>query len=61
MKTLIKVVNIYYQEQEDREYPTVQSGLVLELEDGRFLTHSQDGFVQPFAELQSKETNNATK
>lgn len=52
---LIRVENIYYVDEEDREYPKVQTGLVLELEDGRFLTHSQDGFVTPFTEVQDGE------
>jgi len=46
---LIKVINTYYQEKEDRAFPDIQSGLVLELEDGRLLTHSQDGYVIPFS------------
>lgn len=47
---LIPVINIYYVDKEDLEYPDVQTGLVLELEDGRFLTHNQDGMVKPFEE-----------
>lgn len=52
---LTHVVNIYYVDKEDREY-NFQTGLVLELEDGRFLLHSQEGYVVPFSQV--KETEN---
>jgi len=49
MSKLVKVVAVYYDE--EPEYPTVNTGLVLELEDGRMLRHAQDGFVKPFEEV----------
>ena len=54
---LTEVVNIYYVDKEDRENPTIQTGLVLELDDGRFLTHSQDGFATPFQEVIEEQPN----
>lgn len=54
MSKLIKVVNVYFDE--EPEYPGVNSGLVLELEDGRMLKHSQDGYVVPFSEIKTLTT-----
>lgn len=53
MSKLIKVVAIYYDE--EPEYPRINSGLVLELQDGRLLKHSQDGYVVPFSEATPKQ------
>lgn len=53
MSKLMRVVNIFYDD--DPEYPGVNSGIVLELEDGQMLRHSQDGYVVPFTELQSTQ------
>lgn len=52
MSKLIKVVAIYFDE--DPEYKNVNSGLVIELEDGRKLSHSQDGYVTPFQEIEDE-------
>ena len=45
---LHKVVNTYYVDEADRG-STYASGIVLELEDGRFIGHVQDGMIQPTA------------
>jgi len=52
MKNLIKVVNVYFNEKKDSDY---LSGLVLELEDGRFMQHGQDGYVVPFSEVKEEQ------
>lgn len=44
-----EVVKIYYVDKEYRD-SVFLTGLVIELDDGRFLEHSQDGFVTPFSE-----------
>ena len=54
MSRLVKVVQVYFDD--EPQYPGVNSGIVLELEDGRMLTHSQDGYVVPFTETRPATT-----
>lgn len=49
MSKVVKVVKIWFDD--DPPYPGISSGLILELEDGRKLYHSQDGYVKPFGEV----------
>lgn len=48
-----KVINTYFIEIL-AEKQTYCSGLVFELEDGRFLVHGQDGYVSPISEFSNK-------
>lgn len=52
MSNLIKVVNVWYDE--DPKYKSIHSGLLIELEDGRMLAHAQDGFVEPFEQVKGE-------
>jgi hypothetical protein len=48
-----KIINTYY-EDELATKQTFCSGLVFELEDGRFLIHGQDGYVSPISEVANR-------
>lgn len=48
-----KIVNTYYEDVLATKQ-TFCSGLVFELEDGRFLIHGQDGYVSPISEVANK-------
>lgn len=50
MSVLLPVKNIFFIEKENRK-SDFQTGLVIELEDGRKFTHGQDGFIIPFEEF----------
>lgn len=49
-----KVINIWYEDVLATKQ-TYCSGLVFELEDGKFLIHGQDGYVSPIYEVANKQ------
>lgn len=53
MNKPLKVVNVYYQKKEPTMIP-YQSGLILDLEDGTFVSHYQDGFIIPFDPIEKE-------
>lgn len=49
---LLKVVNTYVDDQvAEKGGPRFSSGVVLELEDGRFFQHNHDGMIVPLSEV----------
>ena len=48
-----KVINVWYEEVLEKKQ-TFCSGLVFELEDGKFLVHGQDGYISPIWKCANK-------